>query len=128
MNKTELFNKFISHVVISKYNEFNEYKLDDVVEQSFSKLLVEFADRPIALMYKHFLDILSGELITYCTPNTFNRIMEMISHELISFQSVAFEIVAQLLSDYDYMDDIFMYQYSTYLAVIGKTYLNPTVY
>lgn len=127
MNKTELFNKFISHVVMVKHNEFNNHFFDEIIEQSLSKLLVEFADRPIALMYRHIFGVFSRKLLTYCSPNEFNIIMDTVSYQLVRFQSIAYEIVVQLLNDYEYMSDDAMYKYSVYLSKIGMMYLDPSL-
>lgn len=127
-SKSDVFNRFMSHIIIELTSKANNDSLKDVIQQSLSKLLVDFVDRPLVLTYKALYKILSSNLLTYCTPNELNAIMEMVSHRVIEMQTIMMEIVVQLIEDYGYLEEDFLYKYSVYLNKIGKELLPPTEY
>ena len=54
--------------------------------------------------------------------------MEMVSHRVIEMQTIMMEIVVQLIEDYGYLEEDFLYKYSVYLNKIVKEILPPNEY
>lgn len=128
-DKTSVFYDFMSHIAIIHTNKLNnKNKINNnynaqVEKESVNKLLIEYVDRPITLVYARFQEVLSGALVTYCTPEDFINVMATVSFNLIDFQGRMMDMIGQLLSDYNYMDDSFLYQYATYLCKLASQFI-----
>lgn len=124
-DKTNVFCSFLSHIILDNTNKSNKGDLAEIVDQSARKLIVEYVDRPITLTYSFLYEKFSKVLLTYCTPDELNRVMEIVSYHLIYLQSIMIEIVFQLISDFDYLTEDCLQKLSVYLYKLGRQFL-PT--